>query len=756
MRTRRSRLALLLLALAVPAWAGCSGDDGGDAGGTGTEPETEVAAAAVTQAAYAVRGSVEQVVVTGAEPGTELVLVSGDRDDVGKGTVDDLGSLLFRDVPPGEGYVVEHRGVDAVEASPPVAVLSPDDAPDPSLYAQPLQPGFAYIETRDGTLLGAMVRLPGPPEEGPYPTVVEYSGYDVSNPDDPEPSTLIAGLLGYATVSVNMRGTGCSGGAFHFFETLQLLDGYDVVETVATQPWVLGSRVGMVGISYPGISQLFVASTRPPHLAAIAPLSVIDDTMRATLYPGGILNIGFASEWADERQADARPAPDGQEWVQPRIDAGDETCAANQELRHQTPDLMEMVRDNPYYDPELADPLAPITFVDEIDVPVFLAGAWQDEQTGGHFPAMLDRFSGSPDAKFTLVNGTHADALGPQLITRWAEFLDFYVAERIPQVPPAIRVLAPTYYEDLIGVPGSELPPDRFTSYASYDEALAAYRAEPPVRVLFDNGAGATPGALVPVFEAAFEAWPPPEVEPTTWYLGAGGRLTTEEPTSGGADEYAPDPSEGERTTHEGTREDVWKPAPPYDWPSPEPGEALSYVTDPLAEDVVMVGPASVDLWLGSTAADTDVEVTITEVRPDGNETYVQSGWLRASHRELDEDVSNVLRPVHTHLEDDAEPLPSGEATPVRVEVFPFGHVFRAGSRIRLVIDAPGASRPLWRFETLTDPATNRIERSPDHPSRVVLPVVPGVAVSGGLPPCPALRGQPCRPYAELANTPAG
>ena len=75
-----------------------------------------------------------------------------------------------------------------------------------------------------------------------------------------------------------MRGTGCSGGAFGFFEPLQSLDGYDVIETVAHQPWVLHHRVGMMGISYGGISQLFVAATDPPDLAAIAPLSVIDNS----------------------------------------------------------------------------------------------------------------------------------------------------------------------------------------------------------------------------------------------------------------------------------------------------------------------------------------------------------------------------------------------------------------------------------------------------------------------------------------------
>ena len=70
--------------------------------------------------------------------------------------------------------------------------------------------------------------------------------------------------MGFTVVDVNMRGTGCSGGAFDFFEPLQNLDGYDVVETVARQPWVAHGKVGMLGISYGGISQLFTAQTQPP------------------------------------------------------------------------------------------------------------------------------------------------------------------------------------------------------------------------------------------------------------------------------------------------------------------------------------------------------------------------------------------------------------------------------------------------------------------------------------------------------------
>ena len=90
-------------------------------------------------------------------------------------------------------------------------------------------------------------------------------------------------------------------------------------------------------------------------------------------------------------------------------------------------------------------------------------------------------------------------------------------------------------------------------------------------------------------------------------------------------------------------------------------------------------------------------------IRPDGTEIYVQSGWLRASQRQLDTAASTDLRPVQTHLEADAAPLVAGEVTPVRVELFPVAHPFRAGSRIRLTVDAPGNARGVWVFDTIAD-----------------------------------------------------
>mgnify|MGYP000555939715 CR=1 FL=1 len=89
----------------------------------------------------------------------------------------------------------------------------------------------AYGQLIEPTTLRIERLLPGPIENGPFPTVVEYSGYQPSDPDSAQLAAVYT-AQGFAYVGVNMRGTGCSGGSYNFFEEAQLLDGYDVIEAV--------------------------------------------------------------------------------------------------------------------------------------------------------------------------------------------------------------------------------------------------------------------------------------------------------------------------------------------------------------------------------------------------------------------------------------------------------------------------------------------------------------------------------------------
>jgi hypothetical protein len=698
---------------------------------------------AATTPKFQVEPSVHQVAVTGAPKGATVVLRGADGREVATHRIDALGSTLFRDLAAGTGYVVSVDG----KAGAPLTVLDASDTPPESFYqSQQLQPGYGYLKTRDGTLLSINVKLPGPMEDGPYPTVVEYSGYDPSNPKSTQPASRVAQLLGFATVGVNLRGTGCSGGAYNYFEELESLDGYDAIETVAAQPWVAHGTVGMVGISFPGITQLFVAKTRPPHLAAITPLSVLDDTYD-TLYPGGIFNNGFALGWAKDRVADARPAVypgEGQSWARTRIAKGDTTCRDNQRLHLEAADVPRAIRTNAYRHGAATEAFAPESFVHDINVPVFIAGSWQDQETGSHFAEMLGNFSPAIPLRVTLMNGVHQDSLGPAVLSQWIEFLEFYVAKRIPSIPAASRLIASVALSRLFGK-GATLAPDRFTDQPDYAAALRAYETDPKVRVLFDVGGNGTPMAS---FTTTGPSFPLPNTTATTWYLGDDGTLTSAAPTANAADRFEYDPGAYPRTMKT-LNDDL---TPKYQWKPVPNGKALGYVSEPLTTDTVLAGTGSVDLWVRASKPDVDLEVTISEVRPDGKETYVQSGWLRASQRALDPAASTDLLPVQTHAEADVRPLSTTRAELVRVPLYPFAHAFRAGSRIRIVVQPPGGNRPSWAFAALPGPRTVTVARSAAQPSKVVLPVVPGIVVSTPLPACGTLRGQPCRTYDPLDN----
>jgi predicted acyl esterase len=724
-------------------------------------------------ASFDVRGSVAQVSVWKAPPGAKLELYDAGNALVQTATADKLGSYIFRGVPAGNGYRVAAPSMAAPNESGPVRVMTVEDSlPPKSFYeGQELEPGFNYITTRDGTKLAAFVTLPGPVEKGPYPTVVNYSGYNPAQPGAPidgdqflcgslpvlcdaptDPSALITAVMGYATVGVNMRGTGCSGGAYDYFEELQLLDGYDAIETVAAQRWVKGHRVGMTGLSYPGISQLFVAQTHPPSLAAISPLSVIGNSY-STLRPGGIFNDGFALQWISSVLDEA--APYGQGWEKPKVDAGDETCAENQLLHGQAVDNVAQAKANAYDDGVLAASLNPTAFAHEIDVPVYLAGAFEDEETGPYFFTLLDQFTSSPSTRFTIYNGVHPDGFAPQVVVGWKAFLDIYVAHQVPTINPEVVMLGPPLFENFFQVP-IDIPPVPYSDAATWEDAKAAYEADDKVRALFEDGADPPLGGPVHTFELDFPTWPPPPTQPLRLYFHADGTLGPSLPTeaSGGAT-FELDPAAGHRGIL-APGGNIWDPLPAYDWQPPAPGYAVVMQTPPLKEDLVMLGSASVDVWVRTTVDDADLQANVIEVRPDGQERYVQSGVLRASLRKLAASATD-LWPEHTYAQADVAPLVPGQWTAVRIGVPAFGHVFRAGSAIRILIDTPGGSRAEWTYDLKTFPGTvhHDISASAAYPSSVLLPVLAGVASTTPLPPCPSLRAEQCRTYAPYTNVPS-
>jgi predicted acyl esterase len=751
--------------------------------------------AAAATPSFDAHGSVEQVYATGLPAGASTTLLDSSGQVVQSRQANFLGGILFRNVTPGDGYRV--RLDTTGETSDPLTVLTTQSAPPSTdIYNQTIpSDGYGYMKTRDGTKLAYSVHPPTDVinaeglnlpdsvtsqilDHTPSPTLVEYSGYGYANPSGPVNGiAALANLMGFTVVDVNMRGTGCSGGAFDFFEPLQSLDGYDVVETVAHQPWVAHNEVGMLGISYGGISQLFTGQTEPPDLAAVAPLSVIDQT-QTTLYPGGILNTGFAVNWALERQHEALPADPsadpndprygGQPYADQQIAAGDQICKANQVLHPEAVDLLAKIRANDHYVPEVADPVSPITFVNKINVPVFMACQWTDEQTGGHCPTLAEHMTGTDKKWFTFTNGTHVDSLDPETYNRLYDFLELYVAKEAPITKSAlVRLSYPAAFQAVFGIGGpggappldAQLPPDPIQQQPTYDTAKAAFDALPPIRVMFDNGAGnSNPGWPYPGFERSFSSFPIPGTMGRSWYVGPGGALTGQTRRKAAADAFTWDAHARPLTDFTGDTASgpggLWTATPSYQWTQDPAGTALSYVTSPLSRETAVIGAGRVDLWVRSSTPNVELQATISEVRPDGKETFVQGGWINAKGRKLDPAKSTELEPVPSFRLEDSAPMPTDRFEPVTIPLYYEGHMYRAGSRIRVRISAPNGDQPIWSFSETDPPGQANVEigYGGDMPSRLELPVIPGVSAPTGLPPCPGLRGEPCRDYKPLQN----
>jgi predicted acyl esterase len=311
-----------------------------------------------------------------------------------------------------------------------------------------------------------------------------------------------------------------------------------------------------------------------------------------------------------------------------------------------------------------------------------------------------------------------------------------------------------------MGVAGVTFPPDPVQQQPTYDGALAAFERLQPIRILFDSGAGGlSAGQPQPGFEQSFPSFPIPGTVARSWYLGPGGTLGERAVSRGGGNRFTWNAKARPLTDFTGDTAGgdggLWTATPPYKWVQSPAGSAVSYMTSPLSGNTTVVGAGAVRVWVRSSRSNVDLQATISEVRPDGKETFVQNGWVRGNERKLDRRKSTLLEPTLSLRARDVSPLPRKRFVNVTIPLYYEGHAYRAGSRIRVTISAPNGDQPIWSFsQTKPSKGSARvvIAYSKRRPSRLILPVVPGVNVPTGLPPCPGLRGEPCRDYQPFAN----
>ena len=299
------------------------------------------------------------------------------------------------------------------------------------------------------------------------------------------------------------------------------------------------------------------------------------------------------------------------------------------------------------------------------------------------------------------------------------------------------------------------LPDDPIQAQPTYAAARAAFEALPSVRVLFDNGAGGRarrsgPG-LRAVVRALARAGDARRARGTSAPAGA---LTDGKPAAAGTDAFTWNRSARPATDFTATPTPApagcGRRRPAYEWTQNPAGTAVSYVTRAAGREHRR-GRRRRAAGVGQVVgAERRPAGTVSEVRPDGKETFVQSGWLRASVRKLDRKRSTLLTPELEPARADAAPMPEG---PVRA-----GHrpALLPGPRLPDGQPGPrhdlGARRRPAGLGVRREPARASARRS-RSPARArcrrgsCCRWSPASTVPTGLPPCPGLRGEPCRTY---------
>ncbi|HEV3473824.1 MAG TPA: CocE/NonD family hydrolase, partial [Actinomycetota bacterium] len=302
-----------------------------------------------------------------------------------------------------------------------------------------------YVRMSDGVLIAVNIKMPDGFVEGrKYPTIFEMSGYDGGSAVGRTLSGDIADATGagflplqedsrqvteafnanYVTVHASVRGTGCSGGDFDLFSWQSALDGRELIEWIADQPWSNGD-VGIMGHSYGGITGFMVAATQPPHLTAVSVSGLIDDLYRGITYPGGVSNYGFPLLWAGA----IRPAYDAGGGTAPGIvRTQDRTCMQNLATRKR------MLWHEGVFVNGLGDTDGQwwrehslVTYASSIEVPIHITGAYQDEQTGPRFPHLFELVDGVPK-RMVMTNGNHDTQLsGPEIISDRVAWMDHWI-----------------------------------------------------------------------------------------------------------------------------------------------------------------------------------------------------------------------------------------------------------------------------------------------------------------------------------------
>ncbi len=533
------------------------------------------------------------------------------------------------------------------------------------------------IPMRDGIRLAADVYRPD--SRGKFPGLLSISPYgkDVQKLKSPSgPLNPIRGnggqeagdteyfvSRGYAHLIVDLRGSGDSEGEYPNFGVKQQEDGYDLVEWIASQPWCDGN-VGMLGMSYFACMEFHVAAQNPPHLKAIFPYEAFTDQYRHMNYHGGMLNMGFRLQW----------------WAHVSIGGN----SMPRSLRESPEEIKKIAKD--------------LMQREEIQahVPLYLALKYPEKNVP-MFENLTHPFDGpfywetSPYTKFDRIN------VPCYMISRWSAWPihlpGAFAAYNGINAPKKLLIMETEY-------PSGPLRPWRDHHdiiLRWYDHWLkgidTGIMEEPPIKLLVKGRN-----------EWRYEyEWPLARTQWTKLYLRGNERLTNEPPGQEQPDTFVN-----------------------KSWPLPHHTiPRIKYQTSPLKEDMEVTGPIALYLYAALDQPDATWCVSINDVGADGSTRLITKGWLKASHRAVDEKRSKPYQPFHPHTEE--VPVEPGKIYEYAIDIREISNVFKAGNKIELIIkgqDTPYED-PIWFHLCNIKETKHTIYHSTEYMSHLLLPVIP-------------------------------
>jgi len=555
----------------------------------------------------------------------------------------------------------------------------------------------AAVKMRDGVVLRADVYRPK--GEGKFPVLLERTPYDRRGGVD---FGLRAAARGYAVIFQDVRGRYASEGEWYTFKH-ESEDGYDTVEWAAALPYSNG-KVGMFGGSYVGATQMLTAIAAPPHLAGVFPVVTASNYHDGWTYQGGAFELWFNSSWTTGLAQDTLNRRVGREqnpvpqwvWKLPLTSYP----VLNADMENLAPYYLDWLA-HPTYD----DYWKRLSIEDQhakIQVPAYHLGGWYDIFVGG----TLRNYAG-----IKARGGSDTARRGQRLLIGPWFHGPFNGKTGELDFGPAAR-----------GAEGKSFDTDelilRWYDYVLKGIASGVER-EKPVKI-FVMGENAW---------REEDDWPLARAKSTRYYLHSSssansllgdGMLDTEAPQTETPDHFVYNPTEPVPTRGGGLCCDNDRLASgAFDQrPNEARGDVLVFTTPAFHQDFEVTGPVSLELYASSSAVDTDFTGKLVDVWPNGFAQNLTDGILRARYR---------------NSREKPEFINPGEVYKFTIDLWATSNVFKAGHKLRLEVSSsnfPRFDRNLNTGEpagssTRLVKATNTIYHDRDHPSALILPVIP-------------------------------